>query len=216
VKKNRLRFVKNCFPYHGYIWNYGALPQTWEDPSIKDEHTECSGDNDPLDVCEIGSRVANRGDVIQVKVLGALAMIDEGETDWKILAIDVKDKLAKILNNIEDVMKHMPGFIEATFEWFKIYKVPDGKDFNKFAFNSKPKDKDFALTIINQMHGQWQQLMQGKAKPAGIVCENVTVAGSAHTISAEDAQGIFASAAATGQEEPLNPDVDTWHFVPQP
>ena len=26
-KKGKLRFVHNCFPYHGYIWNYGALPQ---------------------------------------------------------------------------------------------------------------------------------------------------------------------------------------------
>ncbi len=27
VKKGRLRFVRNCFPHHGYIWNYGAFPQ---------------------------------------------------------------------------------------------------------------------------------------------------------------------------------------------
>jgi len=27
VKKDKLRFVNNCFPYTGYIWNYGALPQ---------------------------------------------------------------------------------------------------------------------------------------------------------------------------------------------
>ena len=27
VKKGKVRFVKNCFPHHGYIWNYGALPQ---------------------------------------------------------------------------------------------------------------------------------------------------------------------------------------------
>jgi hypothetical protein len=27
VKKGKLRFVRNCFPHHGYIWNYGALPQ---------------------------------------------------------------------------------------------------------------------------------------------------------------------------------------------
>ena len=26
-KKGKLRYVHNCFPYHGYIWNYGALPQ---------------------------------------------------------------------------------------------------------------------------------------------------------------------------------------------
>jgi hypothetical protein len=27
VKKGKLRFVANCFPHHGYIWNYGAIPQ---------------------------------------------------------------------------------------------------------------------------------------------------------------------------------------------
>ena len=27
IKKNRLRYVRNCFPHHGYIWNYGAFPQ---------------------------------------------------------------------------------------------------------------------------------------------------------------------------------------------
>jgi len=27
LKKNNLRYVPNCFPYHGYLWNYGAIPQ---------------------------------------------------------------------------------------------------------------------------------------------------------------------------------------------
>ena len=27
VKKGKLRFVRNCFPHKGYIWNYGAFPQ---------------------------------------------------------------------------------------------------------------------------------------------------------------------------------------------
>ena len=31
--------------------------QTWEDPSHKDEDTGCVGDNDPIDVCEIGTKV---------------------------------------------------------------------------------------------------------------------------------------------------------------
>jgi hypothetical protein len=29
---NKERFVKNCFPYKGYIWNYGALPQVSQPP----------------------------------------------------------------------------------------------------------------------------------------------------------------------------------------
>jgi inorganic pyrophosphatase len=29
IKNDRLRFVDNIFPYKGYPWNYGAIPQTW-------------------------------------------------------------------------------------------------------------------------------------------------------------------------------------------
>ena len=62
-----------------------------------------------------------------MKVLGTLAMIDEGETDWKMLAIDTRDPLAEKLNDIDDINTHMPGFLAATVEWFKIYKMPDGE-----------------------------------------------------------------------------------------
>lgn len=39
------------------------------------------------------------GQVIQVKVLGILAMIDEGEMDWKVIAINADDPEAKKLNS---------------------------------------------------------------------------------------------------------------------
>ena len=74
IKKEKLHFVCNCFPHHGYIWNYGALPQTW-DPNNVDVSTGCKG---PLDVCEIGQRVAKCGEVRQVKILGTLALINKG------------------------------------------------------------------------------------------------------------------------------------------
>ena len=89
-----------------------------------DETTGCNGDNDPLDVCEIGSRVAERGSVLRVKVLGTLGLIDEGEADWKIIVIDVNDPIADKLNDIGDVEAHLPGLLEATRDWFKIYKIP--------------------------------------------------------------------------------------------
>ena len=53
--------------------------QTWENPSHTHPNTGAKGDNDPLDVCEIGFRVGRRGEIKQVKVLGTLAMIDEGK-----------------------------------------------------------------------------------------------------------------------------------------
>ena len=38
--------------------------------------------------------------------------------------------------------------MKATVEWFKIYKMPDGKPANEFAFNAEPKNKEFAENII--------------------------------------------------------------------
>lgn len=43
-------------------------------------------------------------------------------------------------------------------EWFKIYKMPDGKPANEFAFNSEPKNKEFAENIIAGCHESWKKL----------------------------------------------------------
>lgn len=34
-----------------------------------------------------------------------------------------------------------PGYLEATVDWFRRYKVPDGKPENQFAFNGEFKGK---------------------------------------------------------------------------
>ena len=97
--------------------------QTWEDPSQTHAETKARGDNDPLDVCEIGEQLGHVGQIKQVKVLGIMALLDEGETDWKVIVVDVNDPLAPKLNDIEDVERHLPGLIRATNEWFRIYKI---------------------------------------------------------------------------------------------
>lgn len=151
--------MANCFPHHGYIWNYGAFPQTWENPEHLDSSTGCKGDNDPIDVLEIGSRIAKRGEVVQVKILGVVALIDEGETDWKVISINVNDPLAADVNDIADVDKKFPGLLKATIEWFKIYKIPDGKPENQFAFDGEAKNAEFATNIVNETHNFWKQLV---------------------------------------------------------
>ncbi len=45
------------------------------------------------------SQVCVIGQVIQVKVLGILALIDEGETDWKVIAINIEDPDESSLNS---------------------------------------------------------------------------------------------------------------------
>lgn len=213
VKKGKLRYVANCFPHHGYIWNYGAIPQTWEDPEHVDESTGCAGDGDPIDVCEIGARVHERGAVVPVKVLGALAMIDEGETDWKIIAIDAADPIADALNDVADIEREMPGFLAATVEWFTVYKIPDGKPANTFAFNGEVKGRDFAVKVIEQCHQQWVGLMSAAEVGAG-VAKACTGGDYASKITAEEAGRVVADQPSPGEPGPVDAAaVDKWHYV---
>jgi len=92
------------------------------------------GDGDPLDVVEIGSAELEMGSITAVKPLGALAMIDDGELDWKLLAINPADPLAEKLNDISDVEK-LPGVVTGIREWFRWYKTPDGKPLNEFGYD---------------------------------------------------------------------------------
>ncbi|XP_023322345.1 inorganic pyrophosphatase [Eurytemora carolleeae] len=215
-KKGKLRYVGNSFPHHGYIWNYGAFPQTWENPNHVDENTGEKGDNDPVDVIEIGHRVAKRGDVLEVKVLGILAMIDDGETDWKVLVIDVTDPLADKLNGLEDVETLMPGFLNQTRDWFRIYKMPDGKPENQFAFNGEFKDAEFAHKIIDETHVYWRQLVgldEVEEDPGKLDIGCVCVEGSNKVITREEAEKVFSETKEyVVGEEPAS-TVDTWHYT---
>ncbi|KAI7889879.1 inorganic pyrophosphatase [Mucor mucedo] len=209
IKKGKPRFVRNCFPYKGYIWNYGALPQTWEDPNHIHPETMAKGDNDPIDVIEIGQEIAQQGQVKQVKVLGIMAMLDEGETDWKVLAIDTKDPMAHQLNDVKDVETLYPGLIDATRNWFKIYKIPDGKPENEFAFNGACKDREYANTIVAETHHAWKNLMDGKVDKHSIDLNNTTQ--TSHRVASENivSDGDISS---TKEEDAKGYD-PKWYFV---
>ncbi|KAF2905472.1 hypothetical protein ILUMI_00705 [Ignelater luminosus] len=213
VKKGKPRFVSNCFPHHGYIWNYGALPQTWENPEHLDDGTGAKGDNDPIDVVEIGYRIAKRGEILQVKILGTIALIDEGETDWKLIAIDVNDPIADQVNDVADVEKHFPGLLKATIEWFKIYKIPDGKAENQFAFNGEAKPAAFALNVVEDVHKFWKQLVNKEVDAKGISCVNTTIEGNSFKIATNEAKDIMNKTPPLGSPQTIEPIVDKWHFV---
>ncbi|GIL92845.1 hypothetical protein Vretimale_19206 [Volvox reticuliferus] len=156
VKKGKLRF----YPYN-INWNYGMLPQTWEDPGVTNPELQAAGDNDPVDVVEIGTSSAKRGGVYKVKPLGVLAMIDDGELDWKVIAISADDAKADLVNDVEDVEKHFPGEIQKVLEWFRDYKIPDGKPANKFGYDNKCMNKEFTMHVIQETHENYVKLKSG-------------------------------------------------------
>ncbi|XP_077217592.1 soluble inorganic pyrophosphatase 6, chloroplastic-like isoform X2 [Tasmannia lanceolata] len=123
TKKGKLRY----YPYN-INWNYGLLPQTWEDPTHANTEVDGAfGDNDPVDVVEIGEMRGKIGQILKVKPLAALAMIDEGELDWKIIAISLDDPKASLVNDVHDVEKHFPDYAlkvisETNESWAKLIK----------------------------------------------------------------------------------------------
>ncbi|KAL1933412.1 hypothetical protein VTP01DRAFT_7502 [Rhizomucor pusillus] len=213
TKKGKLRYVRNCFPHKGYIWNYGAFPQTWEDPNATHPETKARGDNDPIDVIEIGEQVATVGQIKQVKILGIMALLDEGETDWKVIVIDVNDPLAPRLNDIEDVEKHLPGLIRATNEWFRIYKIPDGKPENVFAFSGEAKNKRYATDIVLETHEAWKNLINGTTDANGIQTVNVSVEESRFKVAADDATVAEVPSENVEAPAPIDPSIDKWFFI---
>jgi len=211
IKKGKLRFVRNCFPHKGYLWNYGAFPQTWEDPNVIHPETKAKGDNDPLDVCEIGELVGYPGQVKQVKILGVMALLDEEETDWKVIVIDVNDPLAPKLNDVEDVERHLPGLLRATNEWFRIYKIPDGKPENQFAFTGECKNRKYATDIVRECAEAWEKLITGKTKPGDVSTTNLTVKHSPGRVDPNQLPPIPQNENLA--PAPIDSSIDKWFFI---
>jgi hypothetical protein len=117
------------------------------------------------DILDIGIRQWGTGSIVRVKVLGILAMVDAGETDWKVIAINVQDPLAELLNDIDDLHVHLPGCVEAIHRWLKHYKTPE---INTFAFDGKIQDRKFALDVIEETHLEWRRLIDERGKSATI------------------------------------------------
>ncbi|KAL7276855.1 Inorganic pyrophosphatase [Rhizina undulata] len=212
IKKGKLRYVRNCFPHKGYLWNYGAFPQTWEDPNHIHPETKAKGDNDPLDVCEIGENVGYPGQIKRVKVLGIMALLDEEETDWKVIVVDEKDPLATKLNDIEDVERHLPGLLRATNEWFRIYKIPDGKPENQFAFSGECKNKKYATDVIRECNEAWEKLITGKSDPNSISLTNVSVPQSGSN-RVDPSQLAPIPAGENLPPAPIESSIDKWFFI---
>lgn len=164
-----------------------------------------------MDVCEIGELVGYTGQIKQVKILGVMALLDEEETDWKVIVIDIKDPLASKLNDVEDVERHLPGLLRATNEWFRIYKIPDGKPENQFAFTGECKNKKYATEVVRECAEAWEKLITGKTNPGDISTTNVTVQRSPSNVSPNELPPIPAGEHLA--PAPIDPSIDKWFFI---
>lgn len=157
IKQDEKKGVLREYKWGDMLFNYGFFPQTWEDPEELNPDTGCRGDNDPLDVVEVGARKMRTGECSPVKVLGVLGMIDDGETDWKVFAIRLDDPLAGRMNDLDDLERELPGCVDALREWLRVYKVPEGKPLNAFSHKEQAQPRAYALHVIADTHAAWKK-----------------------------------------------------------
>jgi inorganic pyrophosphatase len=91
-----------------YPFDYGFMPQShWED-------------GDPLDVVVLTTYPLSPGILVKVRPVGVLNMIDDGDSDAKIIAVPVKDPRFDEIKDLADVNKHTLKEIEHFFNTYKI------------------------------------------------------------------------------------------------
>lgn len=109
IRADSLRKI-NYLPYPA---NYGMIPRTW---LPIDE----GGDDDPLDVILLGEKV-NRGSVVPARIVGVIKMLDRGEQDDKLIAVDTQSHFYGI-HTLEELERKFPGIIDILTTWFSSYK----------------------------------------------------------------------------------------------
>jgi len=112
--------------------------------------------------------------------------------------------MAEKLTDIHDVETNMPGLLDATRDWFRMYKVPTGKPENNFAADGKFYDRAFALDIIEHDYKCWDNLANGgydaqPEKKKGIRMENTCCNKFLIELSKEEAEDVV------NQSEAFNP-----------
>jgi inorganic pyrophosphatase len=127
IKQDVKNGILREYAWGDMCWNYGCVPRTWEDPKKRHPATGMLGDSDPIDIIDVGIKQWGVGSIVAVKILGVLAMIDSGETDWKLLAINVEDPLAHLIHDLEDLEVQMPGTVASIHYWLKMYKSSSGE-----------------------------------------------------------------------------------------
>lgn len=93
-----------------YPFDYGFAPQTyWED-------------NDPLDVIVLTSFPLSPGILVEVRPVAVLDMIDDGDSDMKVIAVPAGDKRWDDVKDLADLNKHNLKEYEHFFQTYKALK----------------------------------------------------------------------------------------------
>ncbi|GMO15110.1 MAG: inorganic diphosphatase [Mycoplasmoidaceae bacterium] len=121
ISVDRILFGPSYYPQ-----NYGFIPEALD------------WDGDELDVLVFADQSFQPGIVVPTKIIGALAMIDGGETDTKLIGVIACDPRYKHVESMKDLSQHEFAIIK---EFFETYKNLQGKRVEVNGF----QDHDWAV-----------------------------------------------------------------------
>lgn len=108
LKLDRILFTSTHYPS-----NYGFIPLTY------------SEDKDPLDVLVLCTEKIIPLTLVECLPIGLVRMIDQGETDTKIIAVCAHDPFYNTYADMNELPDHLFAEIK---HFFQVYKTLEGKD----------------------------------------------------------------------------------------
>jgi len=111
-KLHVFRLDRNLFSPVHYPGDYGFIPSTLGD------------DGDPLDVLVLVDTPSFPGCLQEVRPIGALDMIDQGQGDEKILCVGAGNPRYNDVSNYSEIYPHI---LKEITHFFSIYKDLEGK-----------------------------------------------------------------------------------------
>ncbi|PIQ91393.1 MAG: inorganic diphosphatase [Parcubacteria group bacterium CG11_big_fil_rev_8_21_14_0_20_39_22] len=110
-----------------YPFDYGFVPQTlWDD-------------GDALDVLILSTYPIYPGVLVRVRPVALLNMIDDGDSDVKVIAVPEKDPRWDDVQDLKDINKHTLKEIE---HFFATYKKIQGKEVETKGFGDAGAAKE--------------------------------------------------------------------------
>jgi len=128
-KRKCIRLDRVLFSSVHYPTDYAFIPET------------LAPDGDALDVLVLAEEPVFPGCLVDARPLGVLHMRDQGEDDYKIVAVEHSDPRLSTIHQLGDLRPHLLKEIEA---FFNTYKDLEGKETEIIGWQGR----DEALSII--------------------------------------------------------------------
>ncbi|CAA9449636.1 MAG: Inorganic pyrophosphatase [uncultured Rubrobacteraceae bacterium] len=129
LKVDRILYSSVVYPE-----NYGFIPQTLAD------------DDDPLDVIVLMQEPVQAMSLLEVRPIGLLPMVDEGENDENIICVHLDDAEYKTYNHVNEFPEHRLNEIK---QFFREYKNLEGKEVEMGEISGPEDAREYIQRAIN-------------------------------------------------------------------